>query len=237
MGFGLYQGRRLLLFGRINSDSIPETRSMLKKCGRRMDGTPVIICSVVPKSLIIVKKVIKEYNRRNKVFIVGKDIRPRLVSRYDREEIGADRLVNAYGAALMRRLPCLIIDFGTAITFDLVSKKAVFEGGLIVPGLKASLEGLLSHAAQLSEPKRLGLYKGLVGKRTGDAIDSGLLNGFGSLADGLIRRYRRQYGPKLQVVATGGDAALIGRYSEEIDRIDPLHTIKSLELIYHREKA
>jgi type III pantothenate kinase len=195
----------------------------------------VIISSVNPN---LSKKLTKLLKRRlgvKSIYEVGKSLKLSIPMRYNRRQLGSDRLVNVYGAIQLYRLPLLIIDFGTAITFDYVSKSGVFEGGLIVPGIETSFRALLERAAMLPKVNQLKPPKSLMGHDTKAAMSSGLLNGFGALADGLIGRFRKQYGSRLKVLVTGGFATRIAPIMTQVDYLDPLHTIRSLALICRKE--
>ena len=149
-----------------------------------------------------------------------------------------DRKVNIYGAIRMYRLPLLVIDYGTAITFDYIDPKGVFRGGMIIPGPETSYRALGEKAALL--PKGLSLPKkarSFLGRNTRDCMESGILEGYGAMTDELILRFRKRYGKNLRVLATGGFAGVIAPYAKHIDIVDPKHSIKSLLALWREHYA
>lgn len=236
--YGVYKRGRFSALGRVPT---ADFRSIVTRCAKGKSdhsGIKWVISSVVPKLTVRLVRLIQSKCKPAFIYVVGKNLRPIVSMRYARKKLGADRLVNIYGAVQKGRLPALVIDFGTAITFDYISKKGVFEGGLIVPGVELSGNALQEKTALLPKLKEFGFPPGgLIGRDTRSAMGSGLLNGFGALADGLIERFRKQYGPGIRILATGGWAGRLVRYSRRIPSgaVDPLHTLRSLVLIYQNE--
>ncbi|MDD3089650.1 MAG: type III pantothenate kinase [Candidatus Omnitrophica bacterium] len=210
-----------------------KARSMVRLLGK--DGsliTNVLIVSVVPKFLTLLEKSLGKALKDVTVKVVGRDVRIPIVNRYSRpREVGKDRLVTAFAAAELYGAPVLVLDFGTALTLDYVSEKREYKGGMIFPGLRLSLGSLVSHTALL--PKiEIGPIKGhLIGKSTKDSMNKGLVMGYGALCDGLIARFRREYGNAFKVVATGGDSRLISRVSTGIQKVDMDLMFKGLNLL------
>ncbi len=165
---------------------------------------------------------------------VGPGTRTGMAIRYDNpREVGADRLVNAVAAHAQLGGPCVVVDFGTAITYDIVSAGGEYLGGIIFPGIEISIEALTERAAKL--PKiDLEEPRSLIGKTTVDAIRSGVIYGFAGQVDGIVGRLRAELGAETQVIATGGLAATIVPYTESIDAIDDLLTLTGLRLLYAR---
>jgi len=190
----------------------------------------ILIVSVSPKRLKQVLKLIRKL-KLPKPYIIGKDIKVPLKSRYNKRQIGQDRLVTAYAAAKLYGRPVLVIDFGTAVTFDIVSKRNEYMGGLILPGIKMSLESLHNKTALLPYVE-LKKVKGLIGRSTEDSIRLGMIYGYASLCEGLIRRFKKKF-PGLKVVATGGDAGLISQHTEFINNIDNDLSLKGLLFLSH----
>jgi type III pantothenate kinase len=143
--------------------------------------------------------------------------------------LGVDRKVNIYGAVRMYSLPMLVIDYGTAITFDYIDLKGVFRGGMIIPGPETAYRALAQRAALLPKglpfPKRTKFF---LGRNTRECMESGILEGYGAMTDELILRFRKRYGKNLRVLATGGFAGVLSPFTKHIDIIDPKHAIKSL---------
>ena len=149
-------------------------------------------------------------------------------------EIGADRLVNAVAAYDKIGDACVVVDFGTAITFDPVSAEGEYLGGVIAPGVEISMEALTERAAAL--PKiDLVAPRSVIGKTTVDAIRSGVVYGFAGQVDGIVRRLRAELGAETATIATGGLAAAIVPYTDEIDEVDDLLTLTGLRLLHERK--
>jgi type III pantothenate kinase len=154
------------------------------------------------------------------------------------EEVGADRLVNALAAWERFKQNLIIIDFGTAITFDCVSAKCEYLGGAILPGIAISLEALASRTAKLpridvSEPP-----KQIIGRNTVQAMKSGILYGYGALVDGLSEKIRQELCPQgepFRVLATGGMAHLIEPFSKSIEEVDVMLTLHGLHSLFHKQ--
>ena len=189
----------------------------------------VVVASVSPERL---KKtlpgLIKKYGNKA-VHIIGKDIRVPLRSLYNPRQIGQDRLVTAYAASVLYGTPVLIIDFGTAVTFDVVSKKGVYMGGIIFPGIKMSLESLHKKTALL--PKvALRSARGFAARDTKTSISNGIIYGYSYVCRGIVSRMSGQF-RGLRIVATGGDAELIGRYAPGFEVVDKDLSLKGIRLL------
>jgi len=147
-------------------------------------------------------------------------------------EVGADRLVNAVAAYERFKSACVVVDFGTGINFDAVSEAGEYLGGAIAPGLEISLTALVERAArigriELEEPETA------IGRSSRAAIQSGVVFGFAGLIDGVVRRIEDEMG-EVQLLATGGLASTIVPFTETIDAVDEMLTLKGLRLIYER---
>ena len=154
--------------------------------------------------------------------------------RYDNpREIGPDRLVNAVAAYDRVGGACVVVDFGTALTFDPVSADGEYLGGIIAPGVEISMEALTARAAALP---RIDLVapRTLIGKTTVDAIRSGVMYGYAGQVDGILRRLRGELGEELEAIATGGLAVRIVPFCDEIDDTDDLLTLTGLRLLHER---
>jgi type III pantothenate kinase len=169
------------------------------------------------------------------LLVVGAGLRTGMSIRYDNpREIGPDRLVNAVAGYAKVDGACVIVDFGTAVTHDVVSATGEYLGGVIFPGVEISLEALTERAAAL--PKiDLTEPRGVIGKTTVDAIRSGVLYGYAGMVDGIIARLRDELG-ELHTIATGGLAGAVVPYCTAIDEIDDLLTLTGLRLIWERNR-
>ena len=189
----------------------------------------IMICSVVPRMLSVLSESLRSLDGIAQC-IVDQDIKVPLINKYQYpEQVGQDRLVGAYAAWAEYKKDCIVADFGTAITIDVVTKKGEYLGGVIAPGLEISLEALATRTAllpkvELKEPPEL------LGRDTANSIRSGLLYGCVALCDGLVTQLKRQYAPKAVVVATGGASGLIAKHAKTIDYLKP-HLV--LEGLYH----
>ncbi|MCL1974627.1 MAG: type III pantothenate kinase, partial [Firmicutes bacterium] len=149
------------------------------------------------------------------------------------QELGADRIANAVAAHHLYGGDVIVVDFGTATTFDCVSAAAEYLGGAIVPGVEISRQALYQRAARL---KNIPLTKPqrVIGRNTAECLQSGMMWGFGGQVDGLVKRMSAEFAAKPTVIAAGGYAALIAPYSDYIEHVHPLLTLEGLRLIYKR---
>jgi type III pantothenate kinase len=170
----------------------------------------------------------------HEMLVVGPGTKTGLAIRYDNpREIGADRLVNA--VAIRERFggPAVCVDFGTATTFDVLSRAGEYVGGAIMTGIEISLEALTERGARLPKVD-LAPPKSVIGKNTIDAIRSGVVYGYAGAIDAILRRLYEELGGDTDVVATGGLSGLVVPYTEEIDEVDDLLTLSGLRLLYER---
>lgn len=168
--------------------------------------------------------------------VVGPGLRTGMPLRYENpREIGPDRLVNAIAGYEKVEGACVVVDFGTAVTFDVVSAGGEYLGGIIFPGVEISLEALTDRAAALPRID-LDEPRGLVGKTTIDAIRSGVVYGYAAMVDGMVARLREQLGEETEVIATGGLAASIVPFCDSIDHVDDLLTLTGLRLVWERNR-
>ena len=192
----------------------------------------IIIASVAsPKVLGIVR------NTLNRLFslhplIVGENIDVPIKNLYNNpSQVGQDRLVSAFSAYRQYGGPVIVIDFGTAITFDLVSKEGEYLGGLIAPGIEISFDALIERTTLL--PKiELVEPDSLLGKDTVTSMRSGVINGFSSLCDGVIHKLKEEFGRDIPTVVTGGNAELIASHCTTIDNKNPYLILEGLQIIY-----
>src|SRR5947209_18209966 len=194
-----------------------------------------IVSSTVPQ-LSEQWTIMAERYLGHRMLVVGPSIRTGMPIRIDNpREVGADRLVNAVAAYERVRDTCVVVDFGTAITYDAVSPAGEYLGGIITPGAEISIEALYERAAKLPKVE-LGEPRALIGKSTVDAIRSGIVFGFAGQVEGIGRRLRGELGPDTPVIATGGWApALVPYVRETVDEDDDLLTLIGLGLIWERK--
>lgn len=191
----------------------------------------VIICSVVPRALKIMKPLFQR-KLGLKISVVGQDIKVPIKNnyRYPRQ-VGQDRLVGAYAAKVLYGAPLIVVDFGTAITFDVVSQKGEYLGGIIVPGIRLTAESLFKKTALLPKVE-IQRPRELIGRDTKSSILSGIFYGYGVLCDGLVRLIRRKLKVHPTVIATGGYVKIMKQFSREIQRVDEKLIFRGLYLIY-----
>ncbi len=192
-----------------------------------------IISSVVPQSIFNLRNLSRRYLHVEPM-VVGENVDLGIEIRIQKpSEAGADRLVNAIGAHITYPGPLLIIDSGTATTFDVVAADGAFEGGAISPGINLSMQALHSAAARLP---RVAIQRpqNVIGTDTVSAMQSGVFWGYISLIEGLISRIKMEYGAPMTVVGTGGVASLFEHATAAIDRWDHDLTILGMLEIYRR---
>ena len=196
-----------------------------------LDGA--IVSTVVPQ-LGPEYEQLSERHLGKPCLLVGPSIKTGMPILVDNpHELGADRLVNAVAAHAKAKGACVAVDFGTSTNFDVVSGAGEYLGGVIGPGVEISMEALTARTAKLPRIE-LTEPEGPIGKHTQAAIQSGFAYGFAGLVDGIDRRLEGALGEKATFIATGGLAQTIAPHCETIDEVDPLLTLRGLQLIYER---
>ncbi|HIQ37593.1 MAG TPA: type III pantothenate kinase [Desulfocapsa sulfexigens] len=248
---GLFDGDKLIGQWRLKSDhERPNDElairyhslfSMAEVNKKDIDG--VIIASVVPALeaawISCIDTYFSNYLKNPPLVVSAESIKNLITVKTDYpEEVGADRLVNGIAAWERYKQNLIIIDFGTAITFDCVSAKCEYLGGTILPGLAISLDALSKRTAKLPQIDISPPPPQVIGRNTVDAMKSGVLNGYGSMVDGLTEKIREELCPNgepLKVLATGGMAHLIAPFSKTIEEVDTMLTLYGLHLLFRKQ--
>jgi len=232
INLGMFKGSRLLKRYIIPSQEKDYLPRLKKLPFKRIDDT--IICSVVPKLTELLSHDLKVLTGKTP-YIIGKDLIVLIKNRYRKpKQLGQDRLVNAYAAAKLYGSPAIIIDAGTAITFDVVSKNNEYLGGLIFPGMGILLNSLHEKTALLPLIK-IAKPEKLIGTDTKSSILSGIVFGIAALSKGLIEKIKQHIGKNALVIATGGDIGLINKYSKLKIKINRNLTLAGINLIYNNK--
>ncbi len=201
------------------------------------DVHSAIIATVVPAALFNLKTLCRRYFKCEPLVVGDANVDLGIQVLTDRPAaVGADRLVNAIAAHATHKGALIVIDFGTATTFDIVAASGDYEGGVIAPGANLSAEALHKAAAMLPRVA-IERTQAVIGKDTEPAMRSGLFWGCIGLIEGLVKRIKEEYGQPMTVIGTGGLATLFFRQTPAIDHIDPDLTIRGLVLIHARNAA
>jgi len=190
----------------------------------------VSLCSVVPPLTGIFKSFLGQYSFH--ILVVGAGIKTGIRIRFDNpREIGSDRITDAVAAHNLYGGDLIIVDMGTATTFDVVSREAEYLGGAIAPGLIGAMESLFRNTAALPRPD-IVFPEMIIGKNTISAMRSGITFGYISLIEGMLERIQQEFGKKMKVIATGGLASFLAQKTDAFDIINPDLTLIGLKILY-----
>ncbi|MDD3840489.1 MAG: type III pantothenate kinase [Clostridia bacterium] len=241
---GLFQGEKLITHWRI-STQIGRTadeygiliNQLLRHNSLKRDSIEtVVISSVVPPAMYSIERMVNKYFDVQPI-VVGPGIKTGINIKYDNpKEVGADRIVNALAAYSLYGGPVIIVDFGTATTFCVISEEGEYLGGAISPGIKISTDALFQRASKLP---RVELVKpdSVIGKNTINSMQSGIIYGYVGQVDYIVNRMKQEINhPEVKVIATGGMAPLIASESKTIQEVNLLLTLEGLKIIYDKNK-
>jgi len=230
---GRFRGAELeeswrLTSGRTTSD---ELRLLLMSMfDSEGSGAQSVLCSVVPALTAPWRTALRAVTGREPFEVTAKDS-PIALQVTEPDSVGPDRIANAFGGRALHGSPCIVVDLGTATTFDCVSKQGAFVGGAIAPGLSTAAEELFRRAARLANVE-LRRPERAVARTTAENLRVGVLWGYAALVDGLVRRMRSELGGRPKVVATGGLAPMVAPECETVDLVDDGLTLKGLQLLW-----
>jgi type III pantothenate kinase len=212
--FGIFEGDKLKKKWRVPTEKLAG--------GVKKTSFPVLVSSVVPQADKMIRKALPQAR-----FITARNIKGIRIRIRNKVEVGADRVVNALAALRLYGKPAIIVDFGTATTFDALSAKGEYLGVAIAPGISLTRDILHERTAKLPRIK-IKLPRKVIGNSTVEALRSGLVHGYAAMVEGMINRFKKKLGSRAKVIATGGYAELIGKYARGIDIIDKDLTLKGL---------
>jgi len=238
---GLYRGEELVRSWRLHTDQartadewVLTVHELLGLAGLPFaDVKAVIISCVVPPVLFALEELCRDYFRLEP-YVVGPGMRTGMPILYDNpQEVGADRIVNAVAAYARKRCSLIVVDFGTATTFDVISARGEYFGGAIAPGLVISAEALYQRASKLPRVE-IACPPQVIARNTVNSMQAGLFYGYVGLVDGIVGRMKQELRDDPYVLATGGLAGLVAPYSQTISEVDAHLTLEGLRIIFER---
>jgi len=200
------------------------------------EGNGIIMSSVIPSMNYTMEHMCELYFHRRRAMVVNSDMNLGIKIKYDLpSQLGSDRICNSVEAYHRYGGPCVVVDFGTATNFAVISKEGDFLGGLICPGIMVSADALVERAAMLHKVEYVMPEK-VIGTNTKEGIQSGLIRGYVGQVDYILQQIEKELGAKPTVVATGGMSGMIANETKRIDIVNPTLTLEGLARIYEMNK-
>ena len=242
---GIYRGTHLLKDWRIRTErnttedefNVLATGLFRVGCINPEDIGKTIISCVVPPMMTILDSFCRKYLGHSPHWVDARSVAQMPILYNNPDEVGADRIVNAVAAFDKHKSALIIIDFGTATTFDAISAKGEYLGGAISPGIMIASEALFQNASKLPRVEIFSAPDRVIGKDTVGSIKSGIIFGYAGLVDGIVRRMSAEMGSSPKIIATGGLAPLMADISETIEAADSSLTLEGLRLIYEKSEG
>jgi type III pantothenate kinase len=244
ISIGIFDGENLVSKWRLATDyeSMPDEYALkllglMEHADRKVDDVEqVVIGSVVPPLTGRWVEVYERYLKQTPFLIDHDSVKSLKITYHTPEAVGADRLANAVAAYHHYGLPACIVDFGTATTFDAVSKDGEYLGGAIAPGMRIASEALFTRTAKLPKVE-IARPPSAIGRNTTHAIQAGLFFGYVGLVEGIVTRFKDELGPGTHVIGTGGGVDLIASGTRVIDVVAPWLTLEGIRLIFEQNQT
>lgn len=239
---GVYDGDRLIHHWRLRTEkdtTEDEFHLLIKNLfsseGAKVEAiTKTIISCVVPPMVSIVNGFCMRYLHHEPLWVDATTFTDMPILYDNPKEVGADRIVNAVAAYHKYKTSLVVVDFGTATTFDCISQVGAYIGGAISPGILISSEALFQKASKLPRVEVFAAPKRVVGKNTISSMNAGIIYGYAGLVDGIVRRIKKEMTQEPKVIATGGLAELMADVAETIEAVEPHLTLEGLKIIYDK---
>ena len=239
---GVYDGDRLIHHWRLRTEkdtTEDEFHVLIKNLFSSEDAkieaiTETIISCVVPPMASVIDGFCTRYLHHEPLWVDSATFTDMPLLYDNPKEVGADRIVNAVAAYHKYKTSLIVVDFGTATTFDCISQEGAYLGGAISPGILISSEALFQKASKLPRPGIFAAPKCAIAKDTISSMNAGIIYGYAGLVDGIVRRIKKEMDPVPKVIATGGLAELMAEVTETIEAVEPHLTLEGLKIIYDK---